>query len=42
MTIQEAADGSQGAPEAVNGARDVRGAPGAAERRTAPRGEAAA
>ncbi|MFE2563099.1 response regulator transcription factor [Streptomyces mirabilis] len=39
---QEAAGGPQGAPKAANGARDVRGAPGAAERRTGARGEAAA
>ncbi|MFE2485997.1 response regulator transcription factor [Streptomyces mirabilis] len=39
---QEAAGGPQGAPEAVDGARDVRGSAGAAERRTAARGEAAA
>jgi DNA-binding CsgD family transcriptional regulator len=42
VTRQEAADGPQGVPEAANGARDVRGAAGAADGRTAPRGEAAA
>lgn len=39
---QEAAGGPQGAPEAANGARDVRGAAGAAQRRTGLQGEAAA
>ncbi|MER5902980.1 LuxR C-terminal-related transcriptional regulator [Streptomyces mirabilis] len=39
---QEAAGGPQGAPEAENGARDVREAAGATEGRTGLRGEAAA